>query len=54
MEDEQCPICKTELEEVVITDDWELDWAHFEKKLRRKCEDDEEDESIYYHNSEAK
>ena len=54
MEDEQCPICKTELEEIVITDDKNLDWKIFEKKIMKKCENDPEDESIYYLNEACK
>jgi hypothetical protein len=53
MEDEQCPICKTELEEVVITSDRDLDWKFFKKKLAKNCDEDEEDESILYHTREA-
>jgi E3 ubiquitin-protein ligase ZNF598 len=54
MEDEQCPICKTELEEIVITDDHSLDWQYFSKKVMKKCEEDPEDESIYFHNEACK
>ena len=50
MEDEQCPICKRDLDEIVVSDDKTL----FDKKLRRKCEEDPEDDTIYYHNKEAK
>ena len=54
MEDEQCPMCKAELDEVVITKDRDLDWKFFQKKLMSKCEEDSEDECIYYHDSECK
>jgi hypothetical protein len=54
MEDEQCPMCKAELDEVVITQDKELDWNFFEKKLMRKCPEDPEDECIHYSDEECK
>jgi hypothetical protein len=54
MEDDQCPICKTDLDEIVITDDKELDWKFFYKKVMRNCEEDPEDESIIYHNDACK
>ena len=54
LEDEQCPICKADLDEIVISEDKELTWNFFDKKLRKKCEEDPEDDTIYYHNEEAK
>lgn len=54
LEDEQCPICKADLDEIIISDDRELVWSFFDKKLRRKCLEDPEDDSIYYQNEEAK
>jgi hypothetical protein len=50
MEDEECPICRAELDEIVITDDKNLTWETFNKKLKKKCEEDPEDDTIYYHN----
>lgn len=54
MEDETCSICRAELDEIVITDDKELEWTFFNKKLKRKCEEDPEDDTIYFHNEESK
>ena len=54
LEDEQCPICKAELDEILITEDKEMTWSFFDKKLRKKCEEDPEDDSIYYQDEEAK
>jgi hypothetical protein len=45
LEDEQCPICKAELDEILITEDKEMTWSFFDKKLRKKCEEDPEDDS---------
>lgn len=36
MEDEQCPVCKTELDEIVISSDMALTYDRFERKLRSK------------------
>ena len=54
LEDEQCPICKADLDEIVITNDKSLTWSHFSKKLKRKCEEDPEDDTIYYMSEDAK
>ena len=54
MEDEQCPYCKTELDEIVITDDKSLTWQFFNKKIKKSCEEDDDDDCIYYHTDEAK
>ena len=54
LEDESCPICKAELDEIVITGDKDMTWSFFNKKLKKKCEEDQEDDTIYYHTEEAK
>jgi hypothetical protein len=54
LEDEQCPICKTELEEIVISDDKTLTWSHFNKKIKKRCEEDPEDDTVHFHNDEAR
>ena len=54
LEDEQCPICKADLDEIVISDDKSLTWQFFEKKLKRKCEEDPEDDTVSFHNDEAR
>jgi hypothetical protein len=54
LEDEQCPICKTDLDEIVISEDKSLTWAFFNKKVKNKCDEDPEDDTVYYHNDEAK
>jgi len=54
MEDEDCPVCREELDEVLITDDKTFEWSMFTKKMSKRCEEDPEDDSIYYHNEEAK
>ena len=54
LEDEQCPICKADLDEIVITEDKTMTWGHFNKKLKKKCEEDPEDDTVYYHTDEAK
>ena len=54
LEDEQCSICKADLDEIVITDDKDMTWKFFNSKLKRKCEEDPEDDTIYFHNENAK
>ena len=54
LEDEQCPICKADLDEIVITEDKDLTWGVFTKKLKRRCEEDPEDDTVYFHNDAAK
>ena len=54
LEDENCPICKAELDEIVITGDKDMTWSFFKKKLMKKCEKDKEDGYIFYHTEEAK
>lgn len=53
LEDDYCPYCKTELEEVVISSDKSLEWSFFKKKLLKKCKEDPEDDTIYYHTPAA-
>lgn len=54
LEDEQCPICKADLDEIVITDDHDLVWSFFNKKLKKNCEEDPEDDTVYFHNDACK
>jgi len=54
LEDDQCPLCKTELDEIVISNDWSLTWSVFNKKVKRNCEEDPEDDTIYYHTDDAR
>lgn len=53
MQDTKCPICKTELEEVLVTNNKALTWAEFEKRWRKKAIEDEEESSILYDNKQA-
>lgn len=53
MKDKKCSICKTELEEVLVTSNKALTWAEFEKRLRKKAIEDEEDNSIMYDSKQA-
>lgn len=48
MGDKSCPLCKQELEEVVITGNRSLTWNEFDRRVRHECDQDREDESIYY------
>ena len=54
LEDEECPVCRAELDEIVISDDKTITWEFFNKKLKKKCEEDPEDDTIYFHNAGAK
>jgi E3 ubiquitin-protein ligase ZNF598 len=54
MDDNHCSICKQEQDEIVITTDRELTWDNFDRRLRRKCLIDKEDDSIYYEDVKAK
>lgn len=38
MEDEQCPICRTDLDEIIITADRDLTWSLASKRLLKKCD----------------
>ena len=48
MKDEKCSICKTDLDEVVITKNKDLEWHEFERRGRKKAIEDKEDSSILY------
>ena len=51
MDDNKCSICKTDLEEIVISSDKELEWeACAKKKMLR----DKEDNDVYYEDGKAK
>ena len=54
LDDEECPVCRAELDEIVISDDKSLTWEVFNKKLKKKCEEDPEDDTVYFHNEAAK
>ena len=54
LDDEECPVCRAELDEIVISDDKDLTWEVFNKKLKKKAEEDPEDDTVYYHNDAAK
>lgn len=56
MKDNKCSICKTELEEIVISKDWDLTWKQFEEtgKSEPRTLRDREDPSIYYEDGKAK
>jgi len=54
MDDQKCALCKTELEEVVITSDRGLTWANFDKNLRNECDKDRVDETIFYRDRPSK
>lgn len=54
LEDEQCPVCKADMDEIVVSDDFTLTWSNFNKKIKRKCEEDPEDDTVYYHSEEAR
>ena len=45
LEDDQCPICKAELDEIFITDEKDINW---------QCLEDPEDETIYFKDEDAK
>ena len=48
MDDKNCTLCKTELEEIVITKNTELTWEEFDNDVRHECDNDRTDESIHY------
>ena len=54
LEDEECPVCRADLDEIVISDDKSLTWEFFNKRLKKKSEEDPEDDTIYFHNEAAK
>ena len=47
-------MCNADLDEIVITDDKDLTWSFFNKKIKRNCEEDPEDDTVYFHNEAAK
>ena len=54
MDDKHCPLCKTELEEIVVSQDRDLTWDHFERRVKKSCEVDRVDETIYYQDRNCK
>jgi len=51
MNDKNCSICKTELEEIVISKDMESNWENVDLE---DCIQDKEDKTIYYEDAKAK
>lgn len=54
MKDNHCPICKTDLDEILIGEDQSLTFERFKKELQKTCANDKEDSNIYYENGKAK
>ena len=54
IKDLQCSICKTDLTEIVISEDQSLTFEKFENELREKLEYDREDNTIFYDGNKAK
>lgn len=54
MKDNHCPICKTDLDEILIAEDQSLTFEKFKKELQKNAVVDKEDEDIYYENGKAK
>jgi len=48
MHDNKCSICKTELDEILVTKTKSMTWNEFNQKLRKRAIVDEEDDSIFY------
>ena len=48
MNDKTCSLCKQELDEIVITGNRGLTWEEFDENVRYDCDQDRQDESIYY------
>ena len=48
MNDKNCTLCKTELQEIVITENKALTWERFDNDVRHECDNDRTDESIHY------
>lgn len=51
MDDNKCSICKTELEQVVVSSDFEMTWDDFDED---ECIVDREDDTIFYVDNKAK
>ena len=54
MKDKSCPLCKQELEEIVITGNKNLTWDEFDESVRHDCDQDREDDTIYYNDRASK
>ena len=54
MEDKNCPLCKQELEEIVVTSRRDLTWNEFDRRVRHDCDQDRDDDSIYYTDRKSK
>ena len=53
MKDTKCPYCKADLDEIIITDNYEMTPALFEEEKDGFAQDFE-DKSIYYEHHKAK
>jgi len=51
MDDKHCSICKTELEEMIISQDLELEWENIDLE---DCIQDKEDKTIFFEDAKAK
>jgi len=51
MKDSKCSICKTELDEIVVSKKSDLVWSQFDPKEAKR---DIDDPTIYYEDSKAK
>jgi hypothetical protein len=54
IKDPKCPICKTELTDLVIAQDKSLTFDIFDKELRDKLAYDKEDPQIFYEHGRVK
>lgn len=52
MKDKKCSMCKTELDEILITNDASFTWADFDES--GDYIQDKEDETVYYEDANAK
>ena len=53
MKDIHCPICKTELEEIVMSDDFTLTFDKFSNELKGELQKDKDDQTIYFLNAKV-
>ena len=51
MDDTHCPICKADLDQIVISKNMDLTWDEFDPD---DCIPDKEDDTIFYEDSKAK
>ena len=53
MKDIHCPICKTELEEIVMSDDFTLTFDKFSNELKGELQKDKDDQTIFFLNTKV-